>query len=129
MIKLIKLLKEVVDGEEETTTDVPQEKPSDKSATFNLPLTDLDDFIRGIKDKVSNFEYEEVTTEDGQHLVGYQSKVESPVFRYNKQTQTLEYYPQIDFYDKKLSKIRLNNKFIEDALKTGRDMPLDTSTT
>jgi len=129
MIKLIKLLKEVVEGEEDVTTDAPQEKPSDKAAIFNLPLINLDDFIRGIKDKVSNFEYEEVTTEDGQHLVGYQSKVESPVFRYNKQTQTLEYYPQIDFYDKNLSKIRLNNKFIEDALKIGRDMPLDTSTT
>lgn len=129
MIKLIKLLKEVVEGEEEINTDAPQEKPSDKAATFNLPLTDLDDFIRGIKDKVSNFEYEEVTTENGQHLVGYQSRVKSPVFRYNKQTQTLEYYPQIDFYDKNLSKIRLNNKFIEDALKIGRDIPLDTSTT
>lgn len=126
MIKLINLLKEVVEAEE---MDTPQEKPSDKSATFNLPLTDLDNFIRGIKDKVSNFEYEEVTTEDGQYLVGFQSRVKSPVFRYNKQTQTLEYYPQIDFYDKKLSKIRLNNKFIEDALKIGRDMPLDTSTT
>ena len=126
MIKLINLLKEVVEAEE---MDAPQEKPSDKSATFNLPLTDLDNFIRGIKDKVSNFEYEEVTTEDGQYLVGFQSRVKSPVFRYNKQTQTLEYYPQIDFYDKKLSKIRLNNKFIEDALKIGRDMPLDTSTT
>ena len=125
MIKLINLLKEVVEAEE---MDTPQEKPSDKSATFNLPLTDLDNFIRGIKDKVSNFEYEEVTTEDGQYLVGFQSRVKSPVFRYNKQTQTLEYYPQIDFYDKKLSKIRLNNKFIEDALKIGRDMPLDTST-
>ena len=129
MIKLIKLLKEVVEGEEEITTDTPQEKPSDKAATFNLPLTDLDDFIRGIKDKVSNFEYEEVTTEDGQYMVGYQSRVKSPVFRYNKQTQTLEYYPQIDFHDKNLSKIRLSNKFIEDALKIGRDMPLDTSTT
>ena len=126
MIKLINLLKEVVEAEE---MDALQEKPSDKSATFNLPLTDLDNFIRGIKDKVSNFEYEEVTTEDGQYLVGFQSRVKSPVFRYNKQTQTLEYYPQIDFYDKKLSKIRLNNKFIEDALKIGRDMPLDTSTT
>lgn len=126
MIKLINLLKEVVEAEE---MDTPQEKPSDKSATFNLPLPDLDDFIRGIKDKVSNFEYEEVTTEDGQYLVGFQSKVKSPVFRYNKQTQTLEYYPHIDFYDKKLSRIRLNNKFIEDALKIGRNAPLDTSTT
>ena len=126
MIKLIYLLKEVIEdqGDSQSLTE-PKEAGTDDTSTFNLPSIQLDDFIRGIKEVVSNFEYEQITTQDGNFLQGFQSKPHSPIFKYNIHTQTLEYYPSIPFKDKFQKTVKMTQKFIQDAIKTGENIPLN----
>jgi len=126
MIKLIYLLKEVIEDQEDfQSTTEPKETGTDDTSTFNLPSVQLDDFIRGVKEVISNFEYEEITTQEGNFLQGFQSKPHSPVFKYNIRTQTLEYYPKVPLKDKFQKIVKMTQKFIEDAIKTGKDIPLN----
>jgi len=126
MIKLIYLLKEVIEDQEDfQSTTEPKETGTDDTSTFNLPSVQLDDFIRGVKEVISNFEYEEITTQEGNFLQGFQSKPHSPVFKYNIRTQTLEYYPGVPLKDKFQKIIKMTQKFIEDAIKTGKNIPLN----
>lgn len=126
MIKLIYLLKEIIEDQEDSqTVTEPKKDNTDDTSTFNLPSIQLDDFIRGIKEVISNFEYEEITTQEGNFLQGFQSKPHSPVFKYNIRTQTLEYYPTVPIKDKFQKTIKMSQKFIENAIKVGKDTPLN----